>query len=633
MDLVLAKNLLKDLDTDQIEAVTSTEGPLLVIAGPGSGKTRVITYRFAYIVLTGKAKPHEILCVTFTNKAANEMKSRILNITGAYETRNWWIKTFHSLGLSIIKEFYEVLGLKNNFVVYDKDDQLNLIKSITKKYNFKELSPEKVMEIIDDFRYKNDEVPDTFGDKIKEITKIYEEEIRKNNAVDFVDLITLPYRLLKNDEEVRNYYRKKWKYLMIDEFQDTDPIQYEFIKTILNPEKNICVVGDDDQSIYGWRGANVENIRNFDKDLKNCKIVILKTNYRSTEEIINLSNYVSSNMTFRRKEKIVKGTGKKGNTPIFIETFDQLEEAKIIAKEIKFLCQNGYNYNDIAIFYRTNYLSRLIEEALIRENIPYKIYSGVSFYERTEVKDIISYIRFSINQNDFVSFSRIINVPKRGIGEITLSKILEFSIKNNKNLLESTLFLKKEGKIKPEIESFEKAINILSQNDQKISTRVRKLIEEIDYYTYLSQNYENYEERIENVEELIRAISDFEESGGESIEEFINTSILTTNSDNVDEQKNYVSLMTLHISKGLEFPVVFIFAANEGIIPHFKNTLNPSLLDEERRLFYVGITRAKKNLIITSSRIIRIGSIKHSLVSPSRFIDEIPSNLIKTIRV
>lgn len=630
MDSVLAEKILEHLDKDQKEAVISTEGPLLVVAGPGSGKTRVITYRFAYIVLSGKAHPYEILCVTFTNKAANEMRTRITNLTGAYGTQHWWIKTFHSLGLSIVKENYELLGLKNNFVVYDKDDELKLIKEITKRYNFKELSPERIMEIIDDVRYGY-EVVDVFGGTIKELTKIYEEELRKNNAVDFVDLIILPYRLLKHNEEVRKIYQDRWKYIMVDEFQDTDPIQYEFIKLILNEKRNICVVGDDDQSIYGWRGASVENIRNFDKDFKDCKVVILKTNYRSTEEIIRLSNYVSSNMLFRRKEKIIKGTGNNGNVPIFVETFSQDIEAEIIAKEIKLLAKKGYKYRDIAVFYRANYLSRLLEEALIKENIPYKIYSGTSFYERAEVKDILAYLRFFVNKQDFVSFSRIINIPRRGIGDATIAKILDHSTKTGKDLLETTIELKKLGKLKQNISDFIEAIESL-KTDDSITTRVKKLLEKINYYNYLSQTYDNYEERIENIEELIRSISDFEDKGGESIEEFINNSILITNSDMVNDTEDYVSLMTLHVSKGLEFPVVFIFGAIDGIIPHFKNITNPSLLDEERRLFYVGITRAKEKLIITASRITKIGTVKHTIVSPSRFIDEIPGDCIRIVR-
>lgn len=629
---VLVDKILKDLDEDQREAVVSTEGPLLIVAGPGSGKTRVITYRFAYIVLSKRALPTQILCVTFTNKAANEMRTRISNLTGVSDTNAWWIKTFHSLGLSILRENYYLLGLDKNFVVYDKDDQLRLIKNITKKYGFNELSPEKIMEIIDDVRYGYDTI-ETFGEVIRELVKIYEEELRKNNAVDFVDLIALPCKLLKTDKDIREIYQKRWKYLMIDEFQDTDPLQYEFIKLILNEDKNICVVGDDDQSIYGWRGANVENIRNFDKDFKNCKIVVLKTNYRSTEEIIRFSNSVSSNMLFRRKEKKIKGIGTRGDLPVFIETYDQRKEAYIIAKEIKFFVQNGFNYRDIAVFYRTNYLSRILEEVFIEERIPYKVYSGISFYERAEIKDILAYIKFFVNRNDFVSFSRIINVPKRGIGESAVSKIYDYALRTGKDFLSATLELREKGGIKGEISSFVEAIKILENENIGLASRVKKLIEKIGYYDHLKRVYDNYEERIENVEELIGAIMDFEDNGGKSFEEFVNNSTLMTNSDEVDENLNSVSLMTLHVSKGLEFPIVFIFSAVDGIIPHSRNIHNPSLLDEERRLFYVGITRAKKKLIITASRFVRIGSNKHSFVSPTRFIEEIPPEIIRVVRV
>lgn len=631
MKASLLESLLSDLDQEQKEAVTTTEGPLLVIAGPGSGKTRVITYRFSYIVLTGKALPSEILCVTFTNKAAGEMKSRIVSLTGSKFASNWWIKTFHSLGLSIVKENYQKLGLKENFVVYDSDDQMRLLKSILKKVSFNELSPEKVLDIISEIRYGYNP-SNFFGDSIKELADMYEEELRKNNAVDFTDLIVLPYKLLKKDEEVREMYKNRWKYLMIDEFQDTDPIQYEFIKLILNEHENICVVGDDDQSIYGWRGASVENIRNFDKDFKNCKVVILKTNYRSTDEIISLSNYVASNMMYRRKEKVIRGVGRSDSVPVFIETYDQAMESRIVVEEIENLVSNGYNYNDIAILYRANYLSRILEEDLVRRNIPYRIYSGISFYERIEIKDILAYLKFAINHNDYVSFSRIVNVPRRGVGEVTVNKIIDYSIRNGKDLLQSIEEMMSRGDIKQDLRGFVSSIKALRDDSLSISERVSNLISNIGYYKYLQQTYDNYDERIENVQELLRSIMDFEDSGGKTLEEFINSAALMTNSDEVDEKENCVSLMTLHVSKGLEFPVVFIFGAIDGILPHFKNTHNLSLLDEERRLFYVGITRAKSKLYITSSRYVRVGSMKHSVVSVSRFIDELPSDVIRIRR-
>ncbi|MEN2998821.1 MAG: UvrD-helicase domain-containing protein [Brevinematia bacterium] len=629
MDATVVQSMLSDLDEDQREAVVSTEGPVLVIAGPGSGKTRTITYRFAYILLTDKASPLEILCVTFTNKSANEMKTRISNLLRV-PTSRMWIKTFHSLGLSIVKENYHLLGLKENFVVYDKADELRLVKELMRKYGFEELSPEQTMEIIDKVRY-GDEVVDVFGDTIRDLTKMYEETLRKNNAVDFTDLIILPHSLLSSNEEVRDLYKRRWRYVMIDEFQDTDPVQYGLIRLLLNPMENICVVGDDDQSIYGWRGAKVENIRNFDKDFKNCKVVILKTNYRSTEEVIRLSNFVSSAMLFRRKEKSIKGIGRKGIVPKFVETYSQLKEAEIIAEEIDSLVRLGYSYKDIAVFYRVNYLSRILEEVLLKSNIPYRVYSGTSFYERAEIKDILAYMKFFVNRNDFVSFSRIANVPRRGLGEASLSKILDFSLRSGKDLIESALMLEKEGIIGGKVKALAEALEVL-EGEESIASRVRMLISKIGYYNYLKNTYNDYEDRIENVEELLTAINEFENSGGRTIEEFVNSSALMTGLDDVDETKDCVSLMTLHVSKGLEFPVVFIFGAVDGIIPYFRSFHSQSLLDEERRLFYVGITRAKSRLVITASRYVRIGS-KHIYVSPTRFIEEVPEEYMEIVRV
>ncbi|MCX8028647.1 MAG: UvrD-helicase domain-containing protein [Brevinematales bacterium] len=632
MQLSGLDSILKELDDDQKDAVTTTEKPLLVIAGPGSGKTRVITYRFAYIVLSGKASPQQILCVTFTNKAANEMKNRISKLTGvSLDETNWWIKTFHSLGLSIIKENYEELGLKKGFVVYDSEDQKRVVKAIMGKTLFGELSPERVSDIINNIRYGYDTY-ETFGDTIKEIVIEYEKTLRLNNAVDFTDLIILPYKLLKENENLRNSYKRRWKYIMVDEFQDTDPIQYELIKLLLNEERNICVVGDDDQSIYSWRGAKVENIRNFDKDFQDCKVVILKTNYRSTDEIIKLSNIIASNMLFRRDEKVIRGTGKRDKIPMFIETYEQRKEAKIVVDLIESFIKRGYKPKDIAVLYRVNYLSRLIEEELIKKKIPYKIYSGVAFYERAEVKDILAYLRFYINKNDFVSFSRIINIPKRGIGKATIEKILEYSLQNGKDLLQSLIELKEKLLITQEISDFTECMKILGE-DEKLYERVRKLLKHIKYYAYLEQTYQNHEERIDNIEELIRAIQSFENEGGKTFEEFLEKVTLMTNTDEVDETKNYVSLMTLHVSKGLEFPIVFIFGAVDGIIPHLKNIHNQSLLDEERRLFYVGITRAKNILIITSNINTRLSGSRSLISSPSRFIDELPTNVIEILKI
>ncbi len=595
-------SILKDLDEDQIKAVTTTEGPLLVIAGPGSGKTRVITYRFAYIVLSGKASADEILCVTFTNKAAEEMRNRILSLVGDVKVMTWWIKTFHSFGLSIIRENYKLFGLGPNFVVYDGDDQFRLIRKLVKEYNLDLYSPEILQDHISilDRALRFEETG--IKEEVIEFYKIYKKALRENNAVDFGDLIRLPYEELLRNERLRKLYKSRWKYIMIDEFQDTDKVQYEFIKLILNDNRNICVVGDDDQSIYGWRGANVDNIRNFDRDFKDCRVVILRTNYRSTEEIIALSNLVARNMLFRRDGKFIKGTGVRGTPPVIIEARYQDSEAYAVASVIKELVQRGeYSYRDIAVLYRVNYLSRVLEEKFIKMGIPYVVYSGVGFFERIEVKDILAYLKFSINPYDFVSFSRIVNVPRRGIGEVTLRKIFNRASDYGMDYLLTVKEMLKKGELPKLADEFVNAIEILRDSSISLSERVEKLVDEIGYYDYLETLEGDYYDRIENVEELIRTIAEFERGGEytDVVLEFLNNAVLKKDSDNIGDDENRVSIMSLHVSKGLEFPVVFIFGVVDGIIPHFRNVHKGHLIDEERRLFYVGITRAKERLFFS----------------------------------
>jgi DNA helicase-2/ATP-dependent DNA helicase PcrA len=617
------QSILKDLDEDQREAVTTTEGPLLVVAGPGSGKTRVITYRFAYIVLSGKSSVDEILCVTFTNKAAEEMRSRILSLVGDVNVGTWWIKTFHSFGLSIIRENYELFGLGANFVVYDSDDQVKLIKELLKEYNLGLYSPELLADYISllDRTLRFEEAG--LKEEVIEFYKIYKKALRDNNAVDFGDLVRLPYEELLKNERLRKFYKSRWKYIMIDEFQDTDKVQYEFIKLILNDSRNICVVGDDDQSIYGWRGASVENIRNFDRDFKDCKVVILRTNYRSTEEIIRLSNFVAQDMLFRRDGKLIKGTGIRGTSPVIIEAQYQDGEAYTVASIIRELVQRGeYSYKDIAVLYRVNYLSRVLEEKLIRMNIPYVVYSGVGFFERIEVKDILAYLKFSINPYDFVSFARIINVPRRGIGEATLKKILDKASNYGMDYFLTVKEMLNKGELPKAANEFVKAIEILKNDSVSLSERVEKMIDEINYYDYLETLEGDYYDRVENVEELIRTIADFERNGKytDVVIDFLNNAVLKRDSDNIGDNGDHVSIMSLHVSKGLEFPVVFIFGVVDGIIPHVRNIHKANLLDEERRLFYVGITRAKRKLFLSYHRY-RIGKFgEKEFCNISRFL-------------
>jgi len=616
--------LLKDLDRDQVEAVTATEGPLLVVAGPGSGKTRVITYRFAYIVLSGKASPDEVLCVTFTNKAAEEMRNRIITLIGGDKAKNWWIKTFHSFGLSVIRENYDLFGLGSNFVVYDSDDQLKLIKNLVKEYNFYSISPEQLSDYISILDRSLDLDNTDFKEEVIEFYRLYKKALKQNNAVDFGDLIKLPYEEFSKNHSLREIYKNRWKYMMIDEFQDTDKVQYEFIKLILNERRNICVVGDDDQSIYGWRGASVENIRNFDKDFKDCKVVILKTNYRSTNEIINLSNIIAKDMFFRRSEKVIRGTGVVGSAPIVVEAKYQSDEADIISDMIKKLVDGGeYGYGDIAVLYRVNYLSRVLEEKFLRKKIPYKIYSGVGFFERIEVKDILAYLKFSINPYDFVSFSRIINVPRRGVGEVTLKKISDNALNYDMNYFLTIKEMLKNGELPKSIEDFVKVIDLLKDDSLDFSERVEDMIDEIGYYDYLKTLEGDYLDRVENVEELVRTIEDFEEEGeyNDVIVDFLNNVVLKRDSDEINENSEHVSMMTLHVSKGLEFPVVFIFGVVDGIIPHMRNIGRSNLLDEERRLFYVGVTRAKRRLFLSHHRFRKGKFGDMEFCNISRFLD------------
>ncbi len=628
--------IFDDLNTNQKEAVFSTEGPLLIIAGPGSGKTRVITYRFVYLIISGKALPSEILCITFTNKAAEEMRVRIAKITNLdqKEVEKLWIKTFHALGLRMLKEYYAFAGLNRDFVVYDSDDQLKLVKSIMKEYNYTSITPERSLETIQEMKEKSlgdiSNLEDQYlVENFGELYQIYQRKLSENNAVDFTDLIVLPIKILRNNPKIRESFQKRWKYIMVDEFQDTNLSQYELIKLIINENRNICVVGDDDQSIYGWRGANVENIRNFDKDFKDCKLVFLDTNYRSTDEIINFSNIISNKMLFRREGKIIKGIGNKGSKPTIIEAYDIYREAQIVAKIIKNLVRDGYQYKDISVLYRANYLSRILEEEFIKFGIPYKIYGGIQFFERAEIKDILAYLKFSVNPRDFVSFSRIINTPKRSLGDSAVSKIVNVSDIQNVDLLEACyIFEKQEPKYSVGIRRFLDAIQILRDEKLSIADRVLKLVENIGYYDYLRTLEGDPEDRIDNVKELIVAIEDFESKGSGTISDFLDSAALVQPSDYINEN-NSVSLMTLHISKGLEFPVVFIYNVVDGVIPHSRSLNRLNELDEERRLFYVGVTRAKQKLFITLSKISRSfkGSVEYR--SPSRFLDGISEKFIE----
>ncbi len=627
--------ILSPLNDKQREAVVTTDGALLVLAGAGSGKTRVITHRFAYLLREKKIRPYNILSVTFTNKAANEMKERISKLVG-YDLSNVWIRTFHSTGLMILRQNAELLDYPKDFVVYDDTDSKALITNILKELNYSKdrFNPSAILNKIsslkddnigvDEFR-KN--VYSSFDDVVVKVYEEYEKRLKKNKAFDFSDLIIVPYKLLKENEKVLIKYRELWNYIMIDEFQDTNVAQYEFVKLIAGTDPNICVVGDDDQSIYSWRGARVRNIYDF-KEKYNAKVIPLEQNYRSTSIILEAANMVVEKI-FDRMEKKLWTDNKGGEKIKVFEAFTDKEEAKWVIDTIDNLLVK-YDYKDFAIFYRTNAQSRIFEEELLYRNIPYKVFGGQKFYSRKEIKDILAYIKFIINPDDWVSFERIIDIPKRGVGEATLTKIRRlydegFSLLDiltgkyeldrvNKNVLDS---LKDLGEIVKELTSYKESISP--------ANFVKILLDTIDYKSYLIKTEENGEERWENVEELINSITVYEGTKKEAtIVDYISDITLQSSSDEIgnDEERNYVSLMTIHNAKGLEFPVVFIVGTVEGLIPHSSATESVEEMNEERRLFYVAITRAKERLYISYSQTrMNYGEVREC--NPSSFLKDI----------
>ncbi len=635
--------ILAPLNEKQREAVLYTEGALLVLAGAGSGKTRVITHRFAYILREKKVKPFNILSVTFTNKAAYEMKERISKLVG-YDLSNVWIRTFHSTGLMILRQNPEYISYPRDFVVYDDNDSKALITSILKELNYSKerFSPSAILNKIASLKDDNINIDEfkksihsNFEEVVSKVYEEYEKRLRKSKAVDFSDLIILPYKILKENQNLLEKYQNLWHYIMIDEFQDTNVSQYELVKLISEKNKNICVVGDDDQSIYSWRGARIKNIYDF-KEKYNAKIIPLEQNYRSTSVILEAANKIVEKIYDRMEKKL--WTDKKGGEKIKLyEAYTDKEEARWVVEKIDNLL-GEYDLKDFAIFYRTNAQSRLLEEELIYKNIPYRVFGGLRFYARKEIKDILSYIKFIVNPQDWASFERLVDIPKRGVGEATINKIRRlydegFSLLDillnkyeieriNKSVLEA-------------LHNLGEIIYDLYQNKENITPAnfVKILLEVIDYKNYLYKNEENPEERWENVEELINSIKIYEGSKKDAtIIDYINDITLQSSSDEIgdDEERNYVSLMTIHNAKGLEFPVVFIVGTIDGLIPHSSAITSIHEMNEERRLFYVAITRAKERLFISfSDTRLSFGEVRECIPSP--FLKDIPDDLIENI--
>lgn len=637
-------SIYDSLNPMQREAVYHTEGPLLILAGAGSGKTRVLTHRVAYLIEEKEVRPWNIMAITFTNKAAEEMRERVDKLV-EFGAESIWVSTFHSACVKILRRFIDYLGYTNNFTIYDADDQRTLMKQILKKMNLdpKQYRERMVLSVISSA--KNELIsPQEFrsnaeGDwrqlKLAEIYQEYQTQLMKNNALDFDDLIFKTVDLLRNHAEVREYYQDRFRYIMVDEYQDTNTAQFQLISLLAGKYKNLCVVGDDDQSIYKFRGANIRNILDFEDSFPGARVIKLEQNYRSTSRILDAANAVIHNNENRKEKKLwtAKGTG----VPVEFHQYEQsYEEADGIIRDI---LRSGRDYQDCAVLYRTNAQSRLLEEKCIQYNVPYRLVGGVNFYQRREIKDILSYLKTIANGQDDLAVQRIINVPKRGIGAMTVGKIIAWASEKGISFYDACVRAravpglgKASGKIDKFVDQIEDFRGRLLEDGCSIRELMEAVLMETGYKTELEAEGEiESRTRLENIEELInKAVSYTEESEHPDLNEFLEEVALVADIDRMDDAENRVTLMTLHSAKGLEFPVVYLSGLEDGLFPSSMSIKSDDLTDieEERRLCYVGITRAKERLVLSGARQRMInGETHYSKVS--RFVDEIPEELLK----
>lgn len=635
-------NLLEGLNKEQREAVETTEGPLLVLAGAGSGKTRVLTHRIAYLIEHKAVYPSNILAITFTNKAANEMKSRVDSLVGDI-SRNMWISTFHAACVRILRKNIDILGYGKNFVIFDYQDQQSCVKECLKELNINEKNfpPKYVLEEIGRAK-DNLESPEIFTKKygsdfrmgkLAQIYTTYQKKLKENNALDFDDIIFFTIKLLKENEDVLSYYQDKFQYIMVDEYQDTNTAQYTLVNLLARKHMNLCVVGDDDQSIYGWRGANIQNILDFEKDFKNTKVIKLEQNYRSTSTILDAANQVIKN-NYGRKNKSLRTENGQGDKITYYNAGNEHEEAQFVVDRIKEFTSNGKNqYKDFAILYRINAQSRVFEDKLAKEGIPYKIIGGLKFYDRKEIKDIIAYLRLIENSTDNLALKRIINVPKRGIGNTTVTAIEEMANDRGCSMFSIVQMATQIEALKRPSGKLEKFANFINELKVKEYESVSQLIEDVIDKSGMIRELEEERtieanSRIENIKELLSVAVEYEKTESYAgLGGFLENIALVTDIDNVEETQNNVILMTLHSAKGLEYPTVFLVGMEEGVFPSIKNLADEISLEEERRLCYVGITRAKEKLYITNARRRTLfGNTSFNKVS--LFVNEIDDSLL-----
>ncbi len=636
------QDLLEGLNDKQYEAVVNTEGPCLVIAGAGSGKTKVLTHKIAYLIGEKGVLPWNILAITFTNKAANEMKERIANLVGDV-AKDIWMGTFHSICVRILRRFIDRIGFESSFIIFDTSDQRTLIKSCIKSIGLddKMFTDRSVLseisnaknEMLEPEQYAVRANGDFRKEKIALVYEMYQKRLKENNAIDFDDIINYTIKILMDNSDVLEYYSDKFKYVLVDEYQDTNKAQFTLVTLLASKNGNITVVGDNDQGIYSFRGADISNILNFERDFPGTKIIKLEQNYRCTGNILKAANSVIKNneVTYKKELWTENDTG---NLPRVYSASNEYDEGTYIAEQIEHLRREEYyKYSDFAILYRMNTQSRAIEDILRRENIAYKIIGGLKFYERKEIKDIISYLRLIQNPSDNLSLKRIINEPKRGIGKTSLDKIEEISNNSGVSMYEIIEHADQYGLNRVFLNSreFVNAIEELraKKDDMKISELIKETLKKSGYTKALeNENTIEAENRIENLDEFLTVAIEFEdESADNKLSDFLEGITLSSDIDNLEETEDTVTLMTLHSAKGLEFPVVFLVGMEEGIFPGYKSISEPKELEEERRLCYVGITRAKENLFLTCSKQRTIfGSTSCNQVS--RFLKEIPCELL-----
>ncbi|HET7629037.1 MAG TPA: DNA helicase PcrA [Bacillales bacterium] len=646
------EDLLTGLNDVQKEAVKHTKGPLLIMAGAGSGKTRVLTHRIAYLLVEKEVAPWNILAITFTNKAAREMKSRVAGLTGEALADQIWISTFHSMCVRILRRDAERIGIKRAFTILDGTDQVSVIKQIMKDLNYdvKKFQPRAILGTISSAKnelkrakqFTADNPGDIYTQVVAEVYAEYEKRLRKNHALDFDDLIMSTIELFERVPEVLEFYQRKFQYIHVDEYQDTNAAQYKLVSLLAERYQNLCVVGDSDQSIYRWRGADISNILSFEKDYADAQVILLEQNYRSTKTILNAANHVIQN-NFNRKPKRLWTENDPGQKIHYYRGMNEQDESRFVASKIRDLTVGGKRkYRDLAILYRTNAQSRAIEEALMKSNIPYNIFGGTKFYDRKEIKDLLAYLRLLSNTDDDISLLRVINVPKRGIGASTLEKVMIYAAENGISMFQAIAECEEIGlssRFVKKLLAFEEEIRNLSKMQDYLT--VTELVEELLDRTGYRKMYEQdtsleAQSRLENIDEFLSVTKHFEEENKDSEDQglvaFLTDLALEADIDQLDNDdstvQDAVSLMTLHSAKGLEFPVVFLIGMEQNVFPHSRSIDDHEELEEERRLAYVGMTRAEQELYLTNAQMRTLYG-RTNMNPVSCFIEEIPNDCLE----